>query len=155
MQTAKRGVGAAIGSYRFCQVANSTWMSRTAYVHRLDPSKPYHVDLTPPQQNRHNHDTHATSPVAVWDSYQKYQKMNNLAVDNDLDIIDFRRGLSDVQKLKLVPVGTVSTEAIAAAATAFKHHGQNAEKELQELIDVPAPCTIYEHKEFDGKCTAQ
>lgn len=136
------------------QVANSKWMSRTAYVHRLDPSKPSHVDLTPSKQNRHGHDTHATSPVAVWDSYQKYQTMNNSAVDNDPDIIDFRRGLSDVQKSRIVPVATVSSEAIAAAATAFKHNGQNAEEEPRGLIDVPEPCTIYEHKEFNGKCIA-
>jgi hypothetical protein len=132
------------------QLVNAAWVSRTAYAQRLDPSQSCHMDLTRPKQKSRRHDTHAMAPVAVWDMYKKYQKMDDSAIDNDLDIVDFRRGLSDAQKAKLVPVATVPSETIAAAGRAFKLCDEKVRPESGGLIDVPKDCTIYEHKEFDG-----
>lgn len=77
--------------------------------------------------------------------------MNDADVDNDVDIVDFKRGLSDVQKAKLVPVATVPSETIAAAGMAFKRSGQMENSDSKGLLDVPNPCTVYEHKEFNGQ----
>jgi alkylated DNA repair protein alkB family protein 1 len=115
------------------------------------PLKPSHADLTPYTQKNHNHDTHAHAPWAIWETYKKYQRMNDSDIDNDVDIVDFKRGLSDVQKAKIVPVATVPSETIAAAGMTFKYSGQKVDSDPEELLDAPNPCTVYEHKEFNGK----
>jgi alkylated DNA repair protein alkB family protein 1 len=90
-------------------------------------------------------------PRVLCDAYKKYQRMENSAVDKDLEIVDFGRGLTDVQKQKILPVGTVSSEIIAAAQKAFGLCNQSAEEVRVEVGDVPNACTIYEHKEFNGR----
>lgn len=77
--------------------------------------------------------------------------MENSAVDEDLEIVDFRRGLSDIQKQKIVPVATVPSEMIAAAGKVFKSYGQSQEGESLGLNNVPDACTVYEHKDFNGQ----
>lgn len=113
---------------------------------------PNHVtDLTLLKQKSHGRDTHAQPPQAVWESYKKYQKMNGSDIDNDLEVVDFRRGLSEAQKAKIVPVTVVPSETIAAAGMAFKHWGKDVDGEPQGLLDTPSPCTVYEHTEFNGE----
>lgn len=116
------------------------------------PSKSSHACLTQSKQNSHGHDIHATAPVAVWELYNKYLKIDGSAIDNDLEVVDFTRGLSDTQKAKITPVGTVSSETITAATMAFRRCGQVVEGESDGVVDAPKSCTIYEHKEFNGRC---
>jgi alkylated DNA repair protein alkB family protein 1 len=88
--------------------------------------------------------------VAVWEAYNKYQQMNGSDIDKDVEIIDFKRGLSDSQKARFIVVDTIPSETVAAAGMTFKSHGQDMGREPQQLVEVPSPCTIYEHKEFNG-----
>lgn len=77
--------------------------------------------------------------------------MNCLEIDKDLEIVDFRRGLSDTQKAKIVPVATITSETIAAAGMAFIGYAQNAGVEPRGPLNGPSPCTVYEHSEFNGQ----
>lgn len=76
--------------------------------------------------------------------------MEDAAIDADLEVLDFARGLTDVQKEKLVAVDTVSSELIDSAWRSFKS------EENQDVVDngdshqLPESCTIYEHKDFPG-----
>lgn len=77
--------------------------------------------------------------------------MDDAAVDTDLNIVDFGRGLTVAQKEKIVPVATVDPELIAKAQRAYRNYGkENAE--LDSGTDSrPTPCTVYEHKDFPGQ----
>ncbi|PBP15576.1 Clavaminate synthase-like protein [Diplocarpon rosae] len=96
----------------------------------------------------HTHDTHAIPPQAVCNVYKKYQRMDDAAVDQDLDVVDFERGLTDAQREKLCPVDSVPSELIASARAAFTSSGQHTMDET--LMSDPTPCTIYEHRDFPG-----
>lgn len=82
--------------------------------------------------------------------YKKYQRMDDAAVDADLDIVDFNRGLTDAQREKLVSVGTVEAELIARAQKAYKFYGEDSMEEASDSGPLPTPCTVYEHKDFPG-----
>jgi alkylated DNA repair protein alkB family protein 1 len=99
------------------------------------------------QSNGRRHDVHAMPPQAICDLYKKYQKADNISIDTDLNIVDFRRGLTPAQERSIVPVDTVSSEIIAEAEKAFK--STNGE-ELGDIKASPPSCTIYEHKDFPG-----
>lgn len=80
--------------------------------------------------------------------------MEDAELDLDLEIIDFKRGLSEVQREKLVPVGTVSSSTIAAAQEKFRNYGSqqvdgvNKQSRTGAVVE---ECTVYEHKDFDGQ----
>jgi alkylated DNA repair protein alkB family protein 1 len=87
--------------------------------------------------------------------YKKYQKMDDVAIDSDLAVVDFTRGLSGSQKERIVPVGEISSELIISAMRAFKAQNRAAGEEVKvgdedENLD-PNPCTVYEHTDFPGK----
>jgi alkylated DNA repair protein alkB family protein 1 len=77
--------------------------------------------------------------------------MNGSQVDEDLEIVDFRRGLSETQRAEIVPVATIPSRSIATATMAFKSYPQNLDEEPGELLNVPNPCTVYKHRKFNGK----
>jgi alkylated DNA repair protein alkB family protein 1 len=89
-------------------------------------------------------------PQAICDAYKKYQRMDDTAVDADLDIVDFRRGLTETQKERIVPVDTVSSELIESARKVFKYYGQAETDEVSSSGTMPDACTVYEHKGFHG-----
>lgn len=76
--------------------------------------------------------------------------MEDADLDEDLEIVDFRRGLSDVQKEKIVPVGIVSSSTIAAAQQVFRGSDPNGQGANGLPANMPEACMVYEHKEFDG-----
>lgn len=71
-------------------------------------------------------------------------------MDNDFDIVDFRRGLTHLQKERIVPIDTVSSELIDSARKAFQRSSQEANEEAKASVAMPDACTVYEHKDFDG-----
>lgn len=76
--------------------------------------------------------------------------MEDVELDQDLEIVDFRRGLTDDQKEKLVPVGVVSSSNIAAAQQVFMESDLDGQGAKGMPASMPEACTVYEHKEFDG-----
>ena len=102
-------------------------------------------------EGHHGLDTHALPPNAVCDAYKKYQRMDDASVENDADIVDFRRGLTPVQKEKIVLVDSVSSELIDSARLAFVHSGEDLNREINVSERKPDPCSVYEHKDFDGQ----
>lgn len=83
-------------------------------------------------------------PQAICDAYKKYQRMSDAAVHDDLEIVDFTRGLTPEQQEKLSPVGIVPSELIAKAQKEFMN------TEAEDEPGFPAACTIYEHSGFPG-----
>ena len=81
--------------------------------------------------------------------------MTDSEIDKDLQIVDFKRGLNDTQKINIVPVVTIPSEIIAAAGMAFKSSAQNSDQEPRGLLNVPNPCTVYEHREFNGQFSSR
>ena len=108
-----------------------------------------YYQLTVSQTSHHGHDTHAMPPQKLCDLYKKYQKMKDEAVDDDLDIVDFRRGLTTTQKEKLVPIASVPNETISEARKVFKQQAGPRLGSIADSEETPA-CTVYEHKDFDG-----
>ncbi|KAH8790924.1 hypothetical protein F5882DRAFT_88668 [Hyaloscypha sp. PMI_1271] len=99
----------------------------------------------------HGHDTHAIPPQAVCNAYKKYQKMEGEAVDQDLDVLDFARELTEAQTKKLVAIDTVSSELIDSAWKAFKSDGERVVvAEEEDSTSLSEQCIIYEHKDFPG-----
>ncbi|KAB8296387.1 hypothetical protein EYC80_009137 [Monilinia laxa] len=92
----------------------------------------------------HGHDTHAMPPQAICDAYKKYQRMSDAAVNDDLEIVDFNRGLTPEQQEKMSPVGIVPSELIAKAQKDFMNPGFEYDPVF------PEACTIYEHSGFPG-----
>jgi alkylated DNA repair protein alkB family protein 1 len=90
-------------------------------------------------------------PQAICNVYKRYQKMDGFAVDKDLEVVDFRRGLTEAQKEKILPVGTVSSELIASAQEAFKAVDAFKDGKAGASDFGPERCTIYEHKNFEGE----
>lgn len=77
--------------------------------------------------------------------------MSDAAVDQDLDVVDFHRGLSDAQKDRIFPADTIPSVLIEKARRAFKL-GQSRDGEVEnENVQLPEACTIYEHKDFPGE----
>jgi alkylated DNA repair protein alkB family protein 1 len=76
--------------------------------------------------------------------------MEDVAVDADLEVLDFARGLTDVQKERLVAVDTVSSELIKSAWKEFKREGKQDIVDNGDSQKLPESCTIYEHKDFPG-----
>lgn len=70
--------------------------------------------------------------------------MSDAGVNTDLEIVDFKRGLSLEQKEKLQPVGVVPSELIDQAQREFRNSSS------EDDSDLPEPCTIYEHSGFPG-----
>jgi alkylated DNA repair protein alkB family protein 1 len=85
--------------------------------------------------------------------YKKYQKMDDAAIDNDLAVVDFTRGLGGNQKERIVSVEEISSELIVSAMEAFKAQNQADGEEVKDGNEnhTPSPCTVYEHKDFPGK----
>lgn len=77
--------------------------------------------------------------------------MDDASVDNDLEIVDFRRGLTPTQKERIVPVDTVSSELIDAARKTFRCSAQETDGTIEALQAMPDACTVYEYKDFDGR----
>lgn len=92
-------------------------------------------------------------PQAICDLYKKYQRLDDASVDGDLEVVDFRRGLTSEQKERITPVGSVSSEVIGKAQKGFKASHQAIPVTSQEPDSTPESCTIYEHKDFDGSLT--
>src|ERR1700712_4355568 len=100
------------------------------------------------QSNGRKHDVHAMPPQAICDLYKKYQKADNASIDVDLDIVDFRRGLTSEQEKRIVPVDTVASEVIVEAEMAFR--STNEDDLGDRVTKSPPSCTIYEHMDFPG-----
>lgn len=102
-------------------------------------------------QKERKYDTHAIPPQAICNVYKKYQKMSDTFVDQDLDVVDFRRGLTASQKERIFPADVVPSELIQEARLALKYSGQDVGGKGVEAGEILEACTIYEHKDFPGE----
>lgn len=74
--------------------------------------------------------------------------MDEEEIGNDLEVVDFTRGLTESQKTRITPVATIAATKILAAYQAFAEVGAaNPDMSTPTL----SPCTIFEHRDFDGE----
>ena len=72
-------------------------------------------------------------------------------MNEDLEVLDFNRGLTRAQQEKLVAVDAVPSELIDSAWKSFKGDGGKEVTNDEESIKSPLKhCTIYEHTDFPG-----
>jgi hypothetical protein len=82
--------------------------------------------------------------------------MDDAAVNNDLSIVDFRRGLSEEQEKIIVPVDRIEGYLIVEAQMAFRVSHQKQRGEIASKIDEVGSedkiqdRVIYEHLDFPG-----
>ncbi|KAF2221347.1 hypothetical protein BDZ85DRAFT_15869 [Elsinoe ampelina] len=102
---------------------------------------------TRPEQNgTGHHDTHALPPLFVQEACWRYNKMKRADLDNDPNIIDFTRGLSEEQKACLKPESSISATTVQAACQAFWQESMHEDFPSTITTDVP----IYSHVKFPG-----
>jgi alkylated DNA repair protein alkB family protein 1 len=77
--------------------------------------------------------------------------MESAAINTDPEIIDFKRGLTEEQKERIVPVETVPSELMASAAETFRRQRTSSSGEIWEPKSAPPASTVYEHKDFPGQ----
>ncbi|KUJ09398.1 uncharacterized protein LY89DRAFT_741111 [Mollisia scopiformis] len=106
------------------------------------------MDLEDHPKKHHGHDTHAIPPQAICNIYKKYQKMDDVDIDSDLEVVDFGRGLTKQQDKSIVPVDTISSELVATARDKFMSYWPSFDSVPRD--STPKACTIYEHKDFAG-----
>ncbi|KAH0551122.1 hypothetical protein GP486_007535 [Trichoglossum hirsutum] len=95
-------------------------------------------------------DAHEAPPIGIRHEYKKYQKLEPRGFDEDLDIIDFQRGLTRSQDADVVQIGAVSAGRLAAACQSFhqagKQHMPTAAGSNIPSRDIP----IYQHGKLPG-----
>ncbi|KAG8623049.1 hypothetical protein KVT40_008025 [Elsinoe batatas] len=102
---------------------------------------------TPEQPNgTGHHDTHALPPLFVQEACWRYNKMKRADLDDDPNIIDFTRGLSEEQKECLKPNSSISATTVQEACQAFWQESLHEDFASTIANDVP----IYSHVNFPG-----
>ncbi|KAH0545264.1 hypothetical protein FGG08_000718 [Glutinoglossum americanum] len=94
-------------------------------------------------------DAHAAPPIGIRHEYKKYQKLRPRDFNEDLDIIDFRRGLTRSQDADIVQIGAVSAERIAAVCRSF-HQTDKQHIPITENTVSPNSIPIYQHRDLPG-----
>lgn len=96
----------------------------------------------------HGHETHAMPPQAICDVYKKYVRLKAVEVKDDLDVVDFQRGITEGQAKTLKATGKVDAGKIAAACGTFEelYRGKYYVPAWEEESD----CKMYEDTRFPG-----
>lgn len=90
-------------------------------------------------------DARQKPPESIKTRYKFYQTLDSNALDRDLDILDFSRGLSLQQEGQCKQVGTMSLDRVRNACIRF---GQNRHFDQRTpFFDTPA----FEHAELPGE----
>jgi alkylated DNA repair protein alkB family protein 1 len=77
--------------------------------------------------------------------------MSDAAVDDDPEVVDFTRGLTESQKKRIIPIDIIPSDLIREAQKSFGEQGEGELLRNSEAFTTPEPCTIYEHQDFPGK----
>ncbi|OCK84658.1 hypothetical protein K432DRAFT_107599 [Lepidopterella palustris CBS 459.81] len=88
-------------------------------------------------------DPYEKPPDHIRNVYKKYQKMKLKDLDQDVDIIDFARGLSDGQKESLTVIRELEFDQLVPVLKAFE-----GPESAPRIMD--SPIHIYEHLDLPG-----
>lgn len=88
-------------------------------------------------------DAHQKPPDFLKDVYKKYQKLKGVALEQDEDIIDFKRGLSIKQEDLFKVTEWMSPEATQAVFKAFEDNNETP-------LILPDRIYAYHHLELPG-----
>lgn len=112
--------------------------------------EPEGADEPGQHHDHHHHNTHALPPKFIQKRHWHYQQIKRSALDQDEDVIDFARGLSELQKSILKPVETVSKLTVRAASAAYRTAYFGDERVDEVLDGGGGDVTVYGHEEFPG-----
>lgn len=91
-------------------------------------------------------DAHQKPPEQIRAVYKKYQKMSPASLADDMEIVDFERGLSYEQSICLREIRRVPGHLLLKACSDF---GEMQPEDLAaSVVDVP----IFEHDDLPGNC---
>ncbi len=74
--------------------------------------------------------------------------MDDASIAEDLEVVDFDRGLTKQQQELIIPVDAVPSELIGTARDKFMNHWPSYSSAPRD--STPKSCTVYEHKDFPG-----
>lgn len=96
------------------------------------------------------YDAYAKPPVDMRKLYKNYQKHLE-SLDDDLGIVDFRRGLTAAQQTNITAIGRISKERLTSTFNAFVQgtHPLNLGRQPTNTAIINAP--IYEHRHLPGR----
>lgn len=99
----------------------------------------------------HQDDAYAKPPVALRNLYKKYQKHpESLESDLQLEIVDFRRGLTAAQQTDIRVVGTISKERLTSTFDAFVLEPDPPDHERRITSTAISDAAIFEHRDLPG-----
>ena len=91
-------------------------------------------------------DPHQRPPQAIKSIYKQYEKLTTKAIDIDPNIVDFVRGLSNVQQSKISSVGTVAGKTLQKSSLCIS---DRKILDSQAAADMWAP--VYEYEGIPGE----
>jgi len=95
------------------------------------------------------HDAYAKPPDDLRKLYKRYQKHpENL--DNDLEIADFRRGLTAAQQIDVTVIGNISKERLTSTFDAFMLGTHPLDRTRPSTSTAICDAPIYEHRDLPG-----
>jgi alkylated DNA repair protein alkB family protein 1 len=104
------------------------------------------VELKP----NHGHNTHETPPNDLCALFREYHHMNKSQINNDLRVIDFNRGLTDKQKLKVHAIDKIDQSKVDLVTKTFDQTQRELGFEVPDTTKSPSECIIYEQDDFPG-----
>lgn len=96
------------------------------------------------------HDAYAKPPVDMRKLYKKYQK-HLKSLDDDFEIVDFRRGLTPVQQTHIKAIGCVSKERLTSTFNAFAQGMHPLDRGRQSTNTAISHTPIFEHQNLPGR----
>jgi translation elongation factor EF-1alpha len=102
-------------------------------------------------KTNHGLNTHEIPPSDLCTLFREYQCMNISQITNDLRVIDFNRGLTNGQKLKLHVIDKVDKHIIESVTKTFDQTQRELGFEIPNITNNSSSCVIYEHTDFPGR----
>ena len=91
-------------------------------------------------------DSHQKPPESIKAFYKHFQKLSIDAIDEDLKLLDFQRGLNGEQGKKCREIEKILGQNVKAACLCFRHQRK---QEFGPCSDVP----VFEHEDAPGEAT--
>lgn len=103
------------------------------------------TDMSP----SHHFDAYEKPPVEIRELYKKYQKPSR-ALDSDLEIVDFKRGLTVSQQKDVKVIGRIGKECLAFTFHAFAQSIPPPDSSSLDTSRIISDSLIYEHRRLPG-----
>lgn len=91
-------------------------------------------------------DAYQKPPEQIRAVYKKYQKLSPASLAADMEIVDFERGLTTEQSIKLKEIRRIPGHLLLTACSDF------GEMQPEDLAASVVDVSIFEHDDLPGNC---